>query len=138
MIRKRLLHSISLGLICVLPVSLYGCSKKTISSSTKSTQAASSDSAPKGRYLEQDITLPELDDHSTLNGMIADGTFTKETPEWLQNIDIDPSLEHSFTLQTGPEGSQYLLVNDYSPNTGHSTLYITTDQKTKSAIPMQG
>lgn len=163
MIQKNFYKAVSLSLICSLAMNLSGCVKKsTDTSDTKRNPV--SDTASKGRYLEQDFELPELDTDTSLCGMTegennlpliytmttkdkklnvttyqyaADGTKQKANPEWLQGIDIDSSLNQSIYYKQASDGAQYLLLNESSHSLGHSTLYKSTDGKTRTIIPMQ-
>lgn len=154
--RKCLVDLASLILICLI-LSFTGCQKKA--------STESSEKIAKGRYLEQDFKLPEMDahevfytmtsdtqglplvysytlgDHSisiTIYSYAADGTFTKDTPEWLQSIEFDPKYTPLLSYCMTVEGTQYLLVSECDGNYCHGSLYKTKDGTSRIELTMDG
>lgn len=137
--------------------SFSGCNKK------EATDPA--DSTPKGRYLEQDLPLPEFDENEIYCNICSDtkgfpvlysyvldtsvlsvntytydanGTYRKESPEWLQAIEFDSTHSPLLSLCYTSDGCSYLFVGAYEADSCHGSLYQTKDGNSRTELVMNG
>lgn len=151
--------------ICLIAILLFailvtGCNKKNNEEQT----------SVKGRYVETEVTLPEEIKDAQLikmqqsdknlpviyvvneNGkgvsidryeLLEDNTWSKESPEWLQNIELQDedklespkiSIDNIFKDK---DGNEYLTYGEYNGYTGLTYLCMTTNGKERTYIELE-
>jgi len=143
-------------LIIVLSLVLLitGCSNKGISSTSTGNS--------KGRYVENNVTLPEGLNASSLqltkkNGlpflysfittsactitgyqMNSDGTWTEDTPEWLKSLSLPEDASFMAQVVDDINGNQYLYYTELLNDSLKGHLLRSTDKITYETLSPEG
>ncbi|WP_097015439.1 extracellular solute-binding protein [Anaerocolumna aminovalerica] len=142
--------------LLVFVLLLTGCS-------TKKEEKNVSSSNIKGRYVETDVSLPEEFDKSTVlqltkkNGMPFlyafssedaltitgyqmnnDGSWTEDTPEWLQSDSLLKAYLYEPEVFEDTNGNQFLYYLDIEEDSYKANLFRSTDGTTYDIISPEG